>query len=139
MTMHASVYGRLGGDPREITTTTGKAMAVGSIAVTLADRRGEARTQWLGVVAFGKLAELLLRHAKGEMVSVAGRVQVSSYTASSGETREELQVIADSLVSAKTARPGGGRRKAQKQPAGRTDRDQRPPYDGAPFNDEIPF
>ena len=33
--MQIACYGRLGQDPKEITTTTGTAMAVGSLAVTL--------------------------------------------------------------------------------------------------------
>lgn len=131
--MHIAAYGRLGQDPREITTKSGKSMAAASIAVTLTDRQGEEHTQWLGLVAFGRVADLLLKHAKGELLSVSGRVQANVY-----EGRVELQVIADSILSARTARPSGGKRKGQadataangQQPAG---------AGGAPFDDEIPF
>jgi len=108
--MHVAAYGRLGGEPREITTSTGTAMAVANVAVELADRHGEAHTQWLGVVAFGRAAETLLRHSKGEMISVSGRAQYNAYTDGNGIEREQLQVIADSVVSARSVRPSGGRK-----------------------------
>jgi single stranded DNA-binding protein len=133
--MQIACHARFGQDPREIQTSTGKPMAVASVAVSLTDRQGEESTEWLGVVAFGKQAELLLRHKKGDLASIAGRVQRNKYTAN-GEQRSELQVIVDSIVSARTARPGGGKRtrKGQSgspQPA--------PAGDDVPFDDEIPF
>jgi single-strand DNA-binding protein len=72
-------------------------------------------TQWVGVVAFGRCAEDLLRHDKGELVSVSGRVQVNRWAGSDGEEREQLQVVADSIVSARTVRPAG-RSKATQVP-----------------------
>jgi single-strand DNA-binding protein len=100
-----SGYGRLGQDPKPITTKTGKAMATASIAVDVSAREVE-ETLWLGIVAFGCVAETLLRHAKGDMVSVCGRVQISRWKASDGTDKEQWQVVADSLVSARTVRPG---------------------------------
>ena len=50
--MALSVYGRLGREPRAITTRTGKAMTVASIAVTVPSREdGETvdATQWVSV------------------------------------------------------------------------------------------
>jgi single-strand DNA-binding protein len=136
--MLASVYGRLGGDPKVITTKSGKPMTVCSIAVELTDRSGEATTQWLGVVTFGRVADDLARHEKGDPIGVSGRVQRNNYTTPGGERREELQVIADSVVSARTVRPGGKRRASgahseSVEPAG-------PPSvnEGAPFNDALP-
>ncbi|EMA2948714.1 single-stranded DNA-binding protein, partial [Escherichia coli] len=51
-----------------------------------------------------------------------------------GETRQGYQVIADSVISAKTARPGGSRRtttgtQGNQPPAGGDD----------PYGDNIPF
>lgn len=158
--MQIAAYGRLGQDPRSIDTASGKPMAVSSIAVTLSDRRGQERTEWLGLVAFGRLAQLLLEHAKGDSVSVAGRVQINSYTAGTGETREELQVVADSLLSAHSARPGKSEASPADDRAPRTTRrsprpssaatepaaGQLPLGDAPPtaepvpeFDDEIPF
>jgi single-strand DNA-binding protein len=133
--MQIAAYGRLGQDPREIATSTGKAMAVASIAVTLPDRQGEEHTQWLGIIAFGKVAETLLRHVKGDMISASGRAQHNAYTTSNGETREQIQIVADTVLSAKTVRPSGGRRKSETTGNGA----HRPADDGAPFDDAIPF
>ncbi|HEX2796054.1 MAG TPA: single-stranded DNA-binding protein [Immundisolibacter sp.] len=76
----------------------------------------------LGIVAFGKLADLLLRHAKGDLLSASGRMQVRRWTDTDGTGREQLQLVADALVSARTVRPGGGRKRAE---------------DGAPFDDGL--
>ena len=62
-------------------------------------------------MAFGELAESLARHLKGDMVGAFGRVKINRFTNRDGEAREELSIMADSLVSARTVRPGGGRKK----------------------------
>jgi len=111
--MQAAIYGRLGGDPRTIDTSSGKAMTVASIAVEIAERGVEQpEPEWIGLVAFGKHAETLAKHARGECVSVSGRVQRNRYTDRAGNERVQLQVVADSIVSARTVRPGGGKKKA---------------------------
>ena len=114
MSAQIAAYGRLGRDPRPVDTSSGKAMTVASVAVTVESREsgetGEG-TLWLDVVSFGRVADDLARHAKGDLVSVAGRMQLSRFTSStSGEVRESWQVVADALVSARTVRPKGGRR-----------------------------
>ena len=68
---------------------------------------------WLQVIAFGKLAEILERQKQGEMINIAGNCQLSKYTTNAGEVRENVSVIIDSLVSARTTRPGGGKRKEE--------------------------
>lgn len=108
--MHTACYGRLGNDPKSISTKTGKSMAVGTVAVELQDRQNEAHTIWVGVVCFGRTAEALLKHGRGDLVSICGRTQYNAYTNGKGEAVEQLQVIADSVVSARTVRPGGKRR-----------------------------
>ena len=44
---------------------------------------------------------------KANSWSVAGNMQVSQWTGQNGETRQGWQVIADSVISARTVRPGG--------------------------------
>ncbi|MBL0374015.1 single-stranded DNA-binding protein [Rhizobium sp. KVB221] len=106
--MHASAYGRLSQDPKQISTQSGKAMAVGSIAVAIGDH--DDPPLWMGVVTFGRVAKDFLKCRKGDMVSVSGRVQRNSWISGSGEKHEQLQVVADSVVSNRTVRPGGGRK-----------------------------
>ena len=111
-----AVYGRLGSDPREHSTRTGGAMATASLAVNVPDRsrdagEGAEAALWFNVVAFGRQAEDLARHSKGDPVSVSGRLQFSRWTDRDCDEREQWQVLADALVSARTVRPRGGRRK----------------------------
>lgn len=111
--MQAAIYGRLGGDPKRIDTASGKAMAVGSVAVDVQERNVEdPEPEWLGVVCFGGQADKLLQHAKGETLSVSGRVQRNRWTDRDGNERVQFQVVADALVSARTVRPGGSRRQS---------------------------
>ncbi len=62
---------------------------------------------WLGLLAFGRIADDLLRHQKGDLLSAFGSVQRHTWTAHNGEEREELQIIAESIISARTVSPGG--------------------------------
>ncbi|MDE0155125.1 MAG: single-stranded DNA-binding protein [Gammaproteobacteria bacterium] len=135
--MQISAYGRLGKDPKFIQTASGKKMTAASLAVSLDLREGGETldgTQWLNLVAFEKLADLLARHKQGELVNIFGRCQLSRYQGKDGETRETLTVVVDGLVSARTTRPGGGKRKAPKQDG------QRRTGEAEPFqDDEISF
>lgn len=111
MTAQLSAYGRLAADPQTRTTANGTSMAMGRLAVALpchAAEGGEV-TFWLGVVAFGKQADALAAHVKGDLVSVAGTMQVNQWTGKDGGTQQGYQVVADSVISARTARPGGKR------------------------------
>ena len=153
MTAQISAYGRLVADPQTRTTANGTSMAMGRLAVALpchAAEGGEV-TFWLGVVAFGKQADALAGHVKGDLVSVAGAMQVNQWAGKDGGTQQGYQVVADSVISARTVRPGGKRAesvKASGASRGHTtqsapgwelyntpdDFDQRPPFD-----DETPF
>ncbi|AVA22489.1 single-stranded DNA-binding protein [Rhizobium sp. NXC24] len=126
--MHAAAYGRLGQDPRSISTQSGKPMAAASMAVAVGEQ--DAPPLWISILAFGRVAEDLLRLQKGDMVSASGRVQRSTWTTNDGEKREQLQIVADSLVSSRTVRPNGGGRKQSDRP-----RQEQLPE----LNDQIPF
>ena len=153
MTAQLSAYGRLVADPQTRTTNSGGSMAMGRLAVALpchAAEGGEV-TFWLGVVAFGKQADALAGHVKGDLVSVAGAMQVNQWTGKDGGTQQGYQVVADSVISARTVRPGGKRAESVKASGASRghetqsapgwelyntpdDFDQRPPFD-----DETPF
>ncbi len=109
--IQVSAYGRLGQDPRAIETRSGKAMSVASLAVQPSDEFEEPL--WLNVVAFNRLAEKLLKHSKGECLSVCGRLQRRRWERD-GKQHEQLQVVADSLVSARTVRPSNARKRQPK-------------------------
>lgn len=153
MTAQISAYGRLVADPQTRTTNSGSSMTMGRLAVALpchAAEGGEV-TFWLGVVAFGKQADALAGHVKGDLVSVAGAMQVNQWTGKDGGTQQGYQVVADSVISARTVRPGGKRAESVKASgASRGHETQSAPgweiyntpddFDQRqPFDDETPF
>ncbi len=107
----ASLYGRLGKPPKRIDTKTGTPMAVASLAVTLpASQSDETVTQWFNLICVGKVAEQLLRHDQGELVSVMVNLSMNQWQQAEGETVEQLSITANSLMSVRTSRPAGGRK-----------------------------
>ena len=87
--------------------------------------------------------------SRAATVGAFGRVKINRYSNRDGEAREELSIMADGLVSARTVRPGGGR-KRKPAAAPRTpdpllfpelDRPEQPePVPGGPITDaDIPF
>lgn len=143
MTLQLSAHARLGRDPREIDTTTGKVMAVCPAAVTVPIARSDdASTVWLDLVAFGRTAETLLRHKQGDLINVMGSVQIRQWTDKDGQQRENWSVIVEALISARTTRPGGGKRRDGGQRQQQAEIAFQSPEDRArddAFDDRIPF
>ena len=128
--MFANAIGRLGREPKSIETKTGTPMSVASLAVDLSDRDGEFHTQWLNLVGFGKCADLLAAHKKGDRVSVSGRCQINRWTNDEGQPQVQLSIVADSVIS---GRSGISRSKT-------LDADNAfEAMDGTLLNDDIPF
>ncbi|ULR31772.1 single-stranded DNA-binding protein [Dickeya fangzhongdai] len=141
MTAQISAYGRLVADVQNSTTRTGNAMSFTRIAVPLPCQKAEngEATFWLAVTAFGKQADALAKHQKGDRVSVSGNMQITQWTDSTGTMQTGYQVIADSVVSARTVRPGG-RKGAAGQPTDALRRAQEASApDMADFRDDTPF
>ncbi|ENZ9957604.1 single-stranded DNA-binding protein [Salmonella enterica] len=139
MTAQIAAYGRLVADPQTKTTSKGTNMTMARMAVSLpcsAAQDGQA-TLWLGVLAFGRQADALAKHTKGDIVSVGGTMQINQWTGQDGGTQSGYTVIADSVISARTARLGGNRQKStgKKPPA----QAATPNHDEPPFPDDIPF
>ena len=108
MSSQIAIHGRLGADPVQRQPRTDTVMVTASVAVSVdpSQKDAEAITEWFGIVAFNQVAEALLRHHKGDMLSAAGKLQLNVWPdKSTGEDRRQWQVIADSLVSARTKRP----------------------------------
>ncbi|EHS1869235.1 single-stranded DNA-binding protein [Salmonella enterica] len=139
MTAQIAAYGRLVADPQTKTTSKGTNMTMARMAVSLPCRtaeNGEA-VMWLGVTAFGKQADALAKHTKGDLVSVSGQLQINQWTGQDGGTHSGYAMVADSVISARTVRPGGNPQKStgKKPPAQATT----PNHDEPPFPDDIPF
>lgn len=65
-------------------------MAMARMAVSLPCNAAEdgQSTFWLGVIAFGKQADALAKHQKGDLVSVAGNMQVNYWMGQDGRTQQ---------------------------------------------------
>ncbi len=139
MTAHLAIYGRLGRDPYSIETKNGKPMATVNVAVEIG-RDGEGEPLWIGILAFGRVADDLLRHRKGDLLSAFGRVQRRTWKTRDGEEREQLQIIAESIISARTVQPGGESKRADAPAdADNSAGDPAPERGGEIADDEIPF
>ncbi|WP_234262570.1 single-stranded DNA-binding protein [Klebsiella aerogenes] len=143
MTAQLAAYGRIAADIQTKTTGNGNHMAFTRLAVSLPCRASESgdATMWLGVTAFGKQADALARHQKGDLVSVAGPLQVNTWTGQDGGTQSGYAMIADSVISARTARPGGkkGQQGQATDALNRARQQQGNEYDQTPPDDGIPF
>ena len=105
--IRAAIHGRLGADPIERQTRTGNSMTTASIAVD-AGRGDETATEWFNVVAFGKAAELLAQHMKGDLLDLHGQLYRNSFTGKDGVERTNWSTTVESIISAR--RPPSGKR-----------------------------
>lgn len=130
MTAHIAAHGRLVVDVQSKTISNGNTMAFTRLAVALPcrDVEGSELTFWLAVTAFGKQADCLLNHQKGDLISVSGNMQASQWKGNNGVLQTGYQMVADSVISAKTVRPGGRKKGAGGQPS-----------PGDDYPDEVPF
>lgn len=103
--IQASIYGRLGRDPKPGTTQGGKAMCTASIAVDVGKDPG-TETLWVSIMCFGPLAEALGKHQQGDMIAAVGKLTRGRYIWQDGQERESWSLLADALHSSRTVRPG---------------------------------
>ena len=106
------IHARITREPQRIVTKSGKAMASASVALDLPGRGGQTSI-FVDVIAFGELADDLLRHCVGDYVAAMGELQRHVWNDSkTGEEREKFQVIARQIISARAIRskPGQGKR-----------------------------
>ena len=116
MSSQIAIHGRLGVEPVQRTSAKGTLWATASVAVSIdtSQQDGEPVTEWFNLIAFGRVAESLCRHRKGDMLSAGGKLQLNTWKdKNSGAERRQWQVVADSVISARTVRGGGGRRQQQ--------------------------
>lgn len=137
----ASIYGRLGADPVERTTRNGNAMTTANLAVNAARAGEDEQTVWFSIAAFARAGEALARHAKGDLLAAMGPLHRTRFTGRDGVEREGWSLTADVIVSARTVRPGGGKRRSDDRD---TAAQRQPELAGAagpepPFNDDLPF
>ena len=128
MSATITAEGRLAQDGRRVDTASGKPMAVGTLAVDVTRVENRVKSEsvlWLGIVAFGDLADGLAGMMKGRRLSVAGRLQQSAYVDKEGTQREGWTCVVDSFPDAPAPR--------EQRPAAA------PAPEQPPLDDEIPF
>jgi single-strand DNA-binding protein len=96
------LLGRLCARPEELSTKNGKRFLKAIIATSIHQKNGdgvsEERTSFIPVTIFGRTAEIFGQYVqKGDMVHLAGRLDSSEYTTTSGEKRLILSFIAETV------------------------------------------
>ena len=115
------VIGNLGADPVIRTLpNSGQNVANFSLAATerFTDRNGakQQRTEWLRVVAFGRLAETCERFlGKGRQVYVEGRLTTRQYEAKDGGGKRYRTEIVARQIRFLGKRPDGAKTKATEE------------------------
>jgi len=90
----ASVSGKLAFDASIINTKSGVPMTKARIACD----DGSGGTLWIDLIGFKGNAEWLARAIKGDRVAAMGILKVNKWQNDQGEDREQLQIVADSLI-----------------------------------------
>ena len=89
--------GRLGNDPEMRYAPSGTAVCNFSIAVGYKYKEEES-TEWVRVVAFGKLAEIVGEYVrKGKQIFVSGRMQTNVWDDKDGNKRYTTEIIANNV------------------------------------------
>lgn len=88
-----SFIGNLGKDVEVRSTTSGKQVATFSLAVS--DGRGDnAKTEWVNVVVWDKLAEICQTYLKkGSKVYINGRMQTRSWEDQNGGKKYMTEIV----------------------------------------------
>lgn len=95
--------GRLGQNPEIRQTQSGEAVVNLSIAVSeryTNKQTGEKqeKTEWVRIVAFGKLAEIIGQYLqKGSQILVSGKLQTKKWTDNNGVERYTTEIIAKDM------------------------------------------
>lgn len=93
------LVGRLAQDPEVRYTTTGKAVATFSLAVSRRTGQGQQdSTDFIPIVSWEKLAEICGNNlTKGRRILVEGRLQIRSYETQDGQKRRVAEVVAQNI------------------------------------------
>ena len=116
--IQASIHGRAGIDPVTTETKNGIPMTRLNIAVDVTGYGAEEpETLWVSVLGFGNVSEALERASKGETLTAMGKLTRGRYRTADGQERESWSLLADAVLTAKSARPSGRRRASSPPPS----------------------
>ena len=102
MLNQCNFIGRTGKDTELRYTPGGDAVANVSIAVSekYKDRDGnkQEKTEWINVVAWRKLAEIMGKYVtKGQLIFISGKIQTRSYDDRDGNKRYVTEIVASEM------------------------------------------
>lgn len=97
------IIGNLGQDPEMRYTANGTPVSNFNVAVnrtyTTQDNERREETEWIRVVTWGKLAELVSQYlTKGRSVYVEGRLQTRQWDDQQGQRRYTTEVVAQTVL-----------------------------------------
>lgn len=94
-----TIIGNLTRDPETRTTQSGSTVCSFTVAVNRRQKSGnQPEADFFRVSAWNQLGENCQRYlAKGRKVAVVGRVSVSTYQGNDGETRANMDVMAEDV------------------------------------------
>ena len=139
MSVVITLRGRLGADPVSRETKNGQEMVTASIAVSLPTRESN-ETQWFKLIAFGRTAEALGKHGKGDALAAMGNLQLNVWTNKDGEERRDLQVLVEAIMTPRRAYAvSNGSKKVKKESQVAQQKPEEPVTTDADFDDDIPF
>jgi single-strand DNA-binding protein len=143
--------GRLGKDPEIKYDKSGKAMAIFSIACgdDYKDKSGAKveQTEWINMVAFDKLAEIIGEYVKkGSRIYAEGQYKTRKFTGEDGVERYATSIRLENMQML-DSKPADGQQSQQSQPRTRQEQSpghrarsaQPPDPDGFGGVDDIPF
>jgi single-stranded DNA-binding protein len=99
MTAHVELHGHLCRPPERRMSNI-RPMTSALLVVQLG--RGEDVPEWFALAAFGRLGEALAKHAKGDAVSVSGKLTKASWKTRDGAERAGFSVLLDGIGSVRT-------------------------------------
>lgn len=97
------LIGHLGQDPKLVSNSETSSVVSFSIATneTFKNAQGmkETRTEWHNIVAFGRVANLIIQYCKrGEFIMLNGRLQTRQYTNKEGQQRYVTEIISEEIL-----------------------------------------
>ncbi len=131
----AILVGRLGQDPSNKFTATGRQVSQFSLATdeSYQDKNGDKvdKAEWHRIVCWGKLADLVTRYIKkGSLVLVEGKLQTRKWQDKQGNDRWTTEVVARNVQFLDSKGSGGN---AQPEAGGMPDSSSADYPDDAPF------
>lgn len=131
------LMGRLTRDPEVRYATGNDTLAITrfSLAVNRSRSREENAVDFINCVAFGKTGEFVGKYfTKGQMMALAGRIQVNPYTDKDGNKRNSTDIVAEEVFFT------GGKSESASMPSVSIDSNPEGFYQDADVtDDDLPF